>query len=252
MEMVWGPGAGPVDESDLAAAYPWPDERSWVRAMMLTTLDGAVKGADGRSGSISSPADRVILAEVRRLADAVVIGGGTLRAERYRPMRARPEAVAERSRLGLDVAPVLVVVSASLDLPWDDEVWTGSDVRPIVATAEAADADLMAVARSHADVLVLPGGSVDPVQLVEALVARGLRRIVCEGGPRLLAEVATAGLLDEADISIAPLIVGGGQVAVPVPPSGPRRFALAHAIHHEGFLFNRYVAESGAVHRLQG
>jgi riboflavin-specific deaminase-like protein len=252
MEMISGPMVGPIDDAGLALAYPWPTEASWVRAMMVTTLDGAVMGPDGRSGSISSPADRAILGEVRRLADAIVIGGGTLRAERYAPMRARPDAAAERAALGLARAPVLVVVSSSLDLPWEEDVWGRSAARPVVATTHGADPARLEVAAVHADLLVLPGSTVEPALLVAELARRGLRRLVCEGGPRLLAEVAVAGLLDEADISIAPLIVGGGQVAMPLPSSGPRRFTLAHAIHHEGFLFNRYVAEPQGVHRLQG
>jgi riboflavin biosynthesis pyrimidine reductase len=187
---------------------------------------------------------------VRRLADAVVVGGGTLRAERYRPMQARPEAVEERARLGLAPAPVLVVVSAALDLPWEEEMWTQSTMRPIVATTKGADPAARREAAAHADVIELPGERVDPAGLVAALVDRGLRRIVCEGGPRLLADFAAAGLLDEADISVAPLMVGGGQP--PRPLAAPRRFALAHVIHDDGFLFNRYVADSASVHRLQG
>ena len=65
-----------------------------------------------------------MLAETRRLSDAVLIGAGTLRAERYTPMRGRTDARPERESLGLAPAPVLAVVSGSLDLPWDEPVFS--------------------------------------------------------------------------------------------------------------------------------
>ena len=55
--------------------------------MMVTTLDGAAAGPDGLSGSISGEADKLVFDAVRREADAVLIGAGTMRAERYGPFR---------------------------------------------------------------------------------------------------------------------------------------------------------------------
>ena len=82
---------GALTDEQVVAAYPWPAGRRWVRAMMVTTLDGAAAGPDGLSGSISGDADQAVFAAVRRHADAVLIGAGTLRAERYKPMLARKE-----------------------------------------------------------------------------------------------------------------------------------------------------------------
>src|SRR3954466_15862409 len=110
---------GPLRPEELVDAYPWPDEPVWLRAMMVMTLDGAVMGPDGHSRSISSVHDRVLLGAVRRFADVVLIGAGTFRAERYRPMVARPEDAARRAEEGLAPAPTLAIVSGSLDLPWD-------------------------------------------------------------------------------------------------------------------------------------
>jgi riboflavin biosynthesis pyrimidine reductase/RimJ/RimL family protein N-acetyltransferase len=231
-----------IDDVDLARAYPWPLGRPWLRAMMLVTLDGAVAGADGRSGSLSSPTDRIVMAEVRRLSDAVLIGAGTLRAERYTPMRARDEAQQERAELGLATAPVLAIVSGSLDLPWGDPVFSESTHRPIVLTTPTADPDRMSEARSAADLIVLPGVDSVAVESIAALHARGLQRIVCEGGVRLLAGVAGAGLVDEVDLSVSPLLAAGGQVTVGPPLESPRRFALAQVLHHEDFLFTRFLA----------
>lgn len=239
--------AAPLDSIDLAAAYPWPDSTPWIRAMMLLSLDGAVAGADGRSGSLSSATDRAVLAEVRRLSDVVLIGAGTLRAERYRPMKARAEDAAERSRLGLASAPVLAIVSRSLDLPWDEPVFRESARRPLVLTAQSAPAAALAVAGQHAEVITVPGDDVDPPALVAGLLDRGLTRIVCEGGPRLLASLSAQDLVDEADITFAPVLASGGQVATGSAVIEAARFDLAHAIVDDGFLFTRYVARRARI-----
>jgi len=244
--MLVGPWTGPVDARGLARAYAWPAGSTWLRAMMLTTLDGASAGPDGRSRSISGPSDRAVLAEVRRLADVVLIGAGTLRAEHYAPIRADAAAVDERRSQGLADAPVLAVVSASLDLPWEDALFAGeAAVRPLVVTSPGADRDRLERAREHADVVVA-GGALEPDALLEALHGRGLRRVVCEGGPRLLAALTGAGLVDEADITLAPLFVGGGQIVTGHPTHAPTAFHLAHVIESDGFLFTRFVARRPA------
>ncbi len=241
MHMVIGPHSGPISAADLAAAYPWPAGRSWVRAMMVITLDGASTGADDLSGSISSAGDQEVFAETRRLADVVLVGAGTIRAERYQPLVAKPETLAERSSLGLAAAPLLVIVTASLQLPWSDSVFAESTLRPLVVTVENCDGAALAEAHKHADVVILPGTRVDPLALLDHLRGLGLLRIVCEGGPHLLSDLAHAKVIDEADISIAPLIVGGGQKVTGTPLFEPDRFALVHAIVDDGYLFNRYV-----------
>ena len=65
MDMVLGPTRGPLDDEQVVAAYPWPDDGRWVRAMMVTTLDGAAVGPDSLSGSISGDADRRVFDAVR-------------------------------------------------------------------------------------------------------------------------------------------------------------------------------------------
>ena len=68
--MIYGPTPGDLDDDQVRDAYPWPDHGRWVRAMMVTTLDGAAAGPDGLSGSISSDVDRAVFDAVRRLVAA--------------------------------------------------------------------------------------------------------------------------------------------------------------------------------------
>lgn len=234
---------------DLASVYAWPDAHRWVRAMMLNSLDGAVAGPDGRSGSISCPADRQVLAEVRRLADAVVIGAQTMRAERYSPMRAKPEAAQERAGLGLASAPVLVIVSASLDLPWDEPAFTDSAITPIVVTSATVDASARGHAERLCDLIVVDGADVTALALLDVLERRGLRRIVCEGGPRLLRVLLDADVVDELDFTIAPWIIGRAEEPYAPPPMPVHRFTPATMMVHEGYAFMRYLRSAESVSR---
>lgn len=233
-----------LDADDLLAAYPWPDEGRWVRAMMVTTLDGAAAGPDGLSGSISSPVDGQVFDSVRRLADAVLIGAGTLRAEQYGPMRS-VEADAERRRkAGQALAPQLAVVSGSLDLPWDLPVWSGSTLTPLVLTGPSPDFDALELAQRHSTVLTCT--DLEPATLLDALTHRGLRRIVCEGGPTLLEAVVRADLLDEADITLAPMFAGTAKTPRTSGLAGVARFEMAHLVAAESYLMARYVRPAAA------
>jgi riboflavin biosynthesis pyrimidine reductase len=239
--MVLGPTPGQLDAEGAVAAYPWPEGRRWVRANMVMTLDGAAVGPDGLSGTITSAGDQVVFRAIRRMAEVVLVGAETIRAERYSAMRLSEDEQRRRTDLGLSPAPVVTIVTLSLDLPWDEPLFSSSTVTPIVLTAEAADPDRLALARRHADVVVLPGDRVRPADALAALEERGLRRVVCEGGPRLLAELVEAGLLDEADITVSPRFVGSqGTPRTPLLDV-PADFTLAHVIRDGDFLVNRYV-----------
>ncbi|MFT4299998.1 MAG: dihydrofolate reductase family protein [Aeromicrobium sp.] len=232
------PPGRPLDADEVATAYPWP-EGTWVRAMMVTTLDGAAAGPDGLSGSVSSTADRAVFDAVRRFADAVLVGSHTLRAEEYSPMRAKPADAERRRAAGQLPAPTLAVVSGSLDLPWELPVWAESAQRPLVLTGAGADAGRLAAAREHAEVVVLP--EVSPRGIVDALAGCGLPRIVCEGGPNLLRDLVAARMVDEADITVSPVFAGTGQSPTTAVLPEVVRADLVHLLAADGFLMARYL-----------
>lgn len=228
---------------DVAAAYAWPDGR-WTRAMMLTTLNGAIAASDGMTRSLSGPADQLIFAETRRLADATLVGAGTIRAEGYGAMRARPEDQHARSAAGLRPAPVAAIVSRSLDLPWSDPVFGESAQQPIVLTdVHDPSSPALRRARAHAEVIELPG--LEPSAMIGALHDRGLSRIVCEGGPALLTHLVEADLIDEYDVTVAPILTGRGHGIVDGPLAAVMRLQLVQAIAQDGFIFTRYLRREG-------
>ncbi|NDA58995.1 MAG: pyrimidine reductase family protein [Actinobacteria bacterium] len=234
---------------DLAALYPWP-EGPWLRSMMVMTLDGATVGPDGLSGSISGAADKRVFMETRRLSDAIVVGAGTIRAERYRPMVAKPEWQDARADAGLARAVQVVIVSGRLDLPWDEPLFSDSTLPVIVVTSESADTRQLAVANDHAQVWQIGATSVDLRAMVTALHERGLRRLVCEGGEALLDGLVREELVDEMDVTISPMLAGAGYLADPgaearLPGTNDlSRFSLAHQFVEDEFTFCRFVRES--------
>jgi len=224
--------------------YPWPEGERWVRAMMVTSLDGAAAGPDGLSGSISSATDQEVFAAVRRLADAVLVGGGTFRAEGYGPMPAVDDAHAAgvRRERGKRAAPVLAVVSGTLDLPWDSPTFTDSAERVLVLTGSTADGDARARAHEHCDLVELDTERVGAGDALDALADRGLPHVVCEGGPTLLEGLVREGRLDEADITVSPTFAGTAQTPRTSGLDEVAGFTLAHVlVGDDGFLVNRYL-----------
>lgn len=230
-----------LDDDRLEAAYPWPDGRRWVRANMVMTLDGATVGPDGVSKSLTSGADQRVFQALRSTADVVLVGAGTLRAERYSPMGSSEEVRRRREDLGLGAAPRLAVLSSSLDLPWEEPVWEESALRPLVLTGGDADAGRRAEAEQHAELVVLDAPKPDVHGVVAALEERGLRRILCEGGAGLLAQLAGAGLLDEADLTLAPLFAGTAESPRTAILEPLRRLRPVHALHQDDYLMLRYL-----------
>lgn len=211
------------------ADYPWPDG-PWVRALFVTALDGAYAGADGRSGSISGPADRRVLAAVRRWSDAVVVGAATMRVERYTPMRVGDDVASERVARGLAPAPRLVIISGSLDLPWSDPVYSESTLPPLIVTGQRSAADVLGRVPQTCELLIAPGDRVEPTWLRASLIDLGLSRIVCEGGRTLLDEFARAGIVDEWALTVSGIGVGG-------------RFAPVSARCEDEFVFTRFIRQ---------
>ena len=209
-----------IDQAELRVAYAWP-EGPWVRAMMLTTLDGAIAGADGLSGSISNTTDRAVLSEVRREADAILIGAGTLRAERYNPVREREGR-----------APVLCIVSGSLELPWSDAVFTESLHAPLVITDSTVECE-------YANLIRLT--QCDAGSIVGALRERGLHRIVCEGGARLMTQLTAADLVDEYDVTLAPVLAGNGRGIVDGDLGAGKSLNLQGLLTDGQMAFVRYL-----------
>ncbi|MEV5579208.1 pyrimidine reductase family protein [Streptomyces parvus] len=234
-----------LDELAEAYAYPagLPAGAAWLRANMVSTLDGAAQH-DGRSQPISCAADMRIFGTLRGLADVVIAGAETVRQEGYRPARAREVFAERRAAAGQGPAPAVAVVTGSLDLDFSLPLFTEPLVPTLVVTGAGAPADRIEAARkAGAEVVIAGDGTrVDPARLVRELAARGLRRQLTEGGPRLLGQFVAAGALDELCLTLSPMLTAGDAQRIAGGPgvAVPERFFLASLLEEAGFLFSRY------------
>jgi 5-amino-6-(5-phosphoribosylamino)uracil reductase len=245
---VTGQGQGEALETPLglaeAYAYPPRDAGPCLRANMVGSLDGAAR-AEGHSAPLSSDADMRIFGVLRALADVVLVGAETVRQEGYRPATARAAFAARRTADGQPPAPAIAVISRRLDLDFTAPLFTEASVPTVVLTGSGADPRRLAAARAGgAEVVVAgDGDSVDPVRAVRELAARGHARLLHEGGPRILAQFAAAGVLDELCLTVSPLLTGGDAPRIMNGPGviPAARYIPKSVLEEDGFLFTRYV-----------
>ena len=217
----------------LYAAPELPPGAVHVRAMMTTTIDGAIAGADRTSGSLHDPDDSFLFSVLRALADVVLVGASTVRAEDYRSVRGREDLLRPSLRPGGAPRPALAIWSRSGELP--DYVDPDQPTYLLTPSAGAKDA-----ARRSG----LPAAQVlaadSPQEAVEALAARGMRLIQAEGGPSALARLAEAELLDELCFTTAHRTVGGPSPRVLDGAAHETRWTLESLLLGEGATLSRY------------
>jgi riboflavin-specific deaminase-like protein len=213
------------------------EDRPYLVTNFALTLDGRATIA-GRSGAIGSGIDTEMLVGLRTRADAVMIGAGTMRAERYGRV-IHDQAVREgRDREGLPHDPLMVIVSGRLDLPWDAPLFVEGSGRVLIATASEAEPP---ECETPIRVLRQPDGIDFAALLSHLRTERGVRGLLCEGGPRLHAQLLEADLVDELFVTRAPKLGGGeGPGLVTGLAEAERPLELAWLLEHEGELFARY------------
>lgn len=238
----------PSEPIDLHDQYGqgWLD-RGGLRVNFVASVDGA-SSADGKSQGLQTPGDNRIFAALRDLADVVLVGAGTAVGEDYGPLHPSDERRALRRARGLADVPRVAVLSRTLRLDPDHSLFTDADpaARTIVLTCRAADAATRARLERVAEVVDCGDDSIDLSSARHALEQRGLTRILCEGGPTVLAQLAADGVVDELCLSVAPLLTGPGAGRITAGDAwpGPRPLTLVGLLEEDGALFCRYRVES--------
>ena len=220
-----------LTDEDLTAMYAYPSG-AWLRANMVTSADGAAS-LDGASAGLSSAADRHVFALLRTLADVILVGGGTARAEGYKPVRIRE--LWRHLRAGRPATPPIAVVTGGAGLDLSPPLFTDPSTI-IITTARAS------IPREN--VIVAGSDSVDLSVAVAALRDRGHQHILAEGGPGILGQLVTGGLLDELCLTIGPLLAGPGasRIVTGSPMDKAVPMTLAHVLDDNGFLLCRYTS----------
>jgi riboflavin biosynthesis pyrimidine reductase len=250
-ERVLPPGH-PAEAEEIVAGLAYRDRaargasRPYVILNMVSTVDGRAS-IEGRTGPLGDPADRELFRALRGAVDAVMVGGGTVRAERYR--RIIPDAARRRKRRerGLGEEPLACIVSGRLDLPADLPLLTDPAARVVVITCSQAS---LPATGAHIDYLRSESqGRLDlPAALAELRRRFAARTLLCEGGPLLNSSLFAAGLVDELFLSLSPMLAGddphsgralrilaGGELERPV------ELDLLGALKSDSRLFLRYA-----------
>jgi riboflavin biosynthesis pyrimidine reductase len=219
--------------------------RARLMLNMISTADGRAT-VGGRSGPISDRADRELFHGLRSAADAVLVGAGTVRTERYGRIIPDASRRRERRRRGLSEEPLACIVSARLALEADTPLLAEPSARVAILTSSSAS---LPATPAHVDyVRAEREGRLDlPAALAELRERFAVHSVLCEGGPHLACQLLAAGLADELFLSLAPLLAGGeasGGQAMRILAGGelepPIELELLGALHSGAHLFLRY------------
>jgi riboflavin biosynthesis pyrimidine reductase len=209
------------DDVDFAALAP-PD-RPYVVVNMVASVDGRA-ALEGRTRDLSGPDDRAVFHAMRTAVDAVMVGTGTLRAERYGRMVRSEERQAIRRDRGLDPEPLSIVCSRSGDFPDDIPLFNDPSARLATYTTPSPKEALQRAQEEH-----------------------GVRSVLCEGGPTLNAAMLAEGVLDELFLTVTPLLAGGAAPLTILTEGHPTPLELRWLLEGGGELFARYaVAPAGS------
>jgi riboflavin-specific deaminase-like protein len=218
--------------------FPALGDRPYAIANFVSSADGRA-AFSGRSAPLSDEGDRAMFHALRERVDAVMVGTGTLRTERYGALIRDEEARRRRVERGLEPQPLACLVTRSGALPLDIPlfaqrrvvVFAPEEIEGVeTVTLEATELTLTAVMRRlRADY--------------------GVRSLLCEGGPTLFGSLIHEQLVDELFLTLAPKLAGGGSA--PTISSGaelaePAALALRSLLERSGFLFFRFVVSAGA------
>ncbi len=210
-----------LDDQALRAHYA-PLRAPWLRLNFVATVDGATQGPDGRSKSINNAADKRVFHLLRELADVIIVGAGTARAEGYRP---NPKTMVVVSRSG-EVPPTL------------------RERRGELLMATCGRAPHLQETRSllgHDNVLVLGEYAPDLATLRRELVSRGHRDLLCEGGPHLTRDLLAAGQVDELCLTTVPRLLAEQHLRITAGPPVDVPLRLHALLESDGTLLARWL-----------
>lgn len=213
-----------VEGEDRRPARGW-----WLAINMVTSIDGAT-AVDGVSGSLGGDADRAVFLALRGVADVVLVGSGTVRAERYRRARLDEAVRSRRVARGQQPTPRIAVVSNAGDLDLDLPLFADGpeETRPLVLVARSSvEPARRRRLEAVAEVVETDGTRVDLPAAVAALARDVGPVVVCEGGPVLNGLLAGHDLVDEWCLTLAPTLVSGGSTRAAVGADLPTPHAMS-------------------------
>jgi riboflavin-specific deaminase-like protein len=235
------PERAPTSPEELAAGMRLHElagpDRPYLGINMVSSLDGKAT-LDWRTKGLSTEVDRRLFHHLRTQADAVMVGAGTAREERYGRMTKNDELRQKRQNEGLVPDALAVIVSGRLALPPDLPLLNDPEQRVVIATG--SDEELPGL---QGDVEYARVGDDLPRLLAYLHERHGVRSVLCEGGPTLNSFLFAAGLVDELFLTMNPKVLGGASALTIVAGRElvePAEPTLVSVAEHEGELFTRW------------
>jgi riboflavin biosynthesis pyrimidine reductase len=207
------PDPAPVDPTELLPAalrdVAQPG-RPYVVANFVSSADGRAS-VEGGSTALGDDGDKQIFRTLRGCADAVLVGTGTLKAERYGTLSRHPTVVALRRRLGLAPQPPLVTITRDGRLP---RIPLLDDPAATVILYTSADIEVRGAAATVTVDRRAPDDLGPGAVLADLHATHGVRLLLCEGGPTLFGSLVAGRVCDELFLTLAPLLAGGDGPAI--------------------------------------
>jgi riboflavin biosynthesis pyrimidine reductase len=226
--------------SDLRLAELAPADRPYVIANMIESVDGRAT-LGGRSGGLANETDKELFLNLRTQTDAVMAGPATIGIENYGPLVRSRERRERRRALGLEEVPLAVTASRSMELPVQAPLFEDPDSRIVVLTTSERPAPACKAT------LIVERIETEPLDFVAAMnrlrSAHGVRSVLLEGGPTLLAAMTAAGVVDELFLTTSPKLAGSADqpsILEGPPLAGPVDLGLVSLMRDGSYLFARY------------
>jgi riboflavin-specific deaminase-like protein len=239
------PVPGTVEIANLLGALDLPAHAPSGRPYVIVNFVASVDGRAtfrGRSGTLGDDGDRVVFHALREQVDAVLVGTGTLRAERYGRLVSNPGTRERRQHRGRQPEPLACVVTRSGHVPFDIPLFAEPEANILVFSPSDVDAGSCA---ANVEVVRLDPGQLQFSSVLKHLYdLHNVRVLLCEGGPTVAGALLHEGVVDELFLTLAPKLTGGGLG--PAITSGPELPELASlrtgwALERAGALFLRYI-----------
>jgi 5-amino-6-(5-phosphoribosylamino)uracil reductase len=247
MHRLWPATSGTPSETSYAEIeniYKYPDllKKPYVRVNFIASTNGKVS-VGGRSAGLGSKTDTIIFGRLRRLADVILVGAGTARADGYRGARSWEKLRIQRRERGqAEVAPIAVVTaSAALDI--EGPLFMDTMVPPLILTVESAPlANVSRLAEAGAEIIRVGEERAEIDRILDAFANRNLYRVLCEGGPALFGNLIAADAVDELCYTVAPYVGGAGNISN-AGVDEIRRMRLESVLIDSDYLMIRYCRD---------
>lgn len=212
--------------------------RPTVIVSAAMSIDGYLDTADPPRLTLSNPEDLDRVDDLRAHSDVILVGARTVRLDNPRLLVRAEERRNRREAAGAPASPWKATVTASGDLGPDLAFFTTGIGERLVYCPNSAARGIRDTLGDRATVVGL-GDAVTMADLVDDLGERGVRRLLVEGGSRVITQFLEAGLVDELHLAVAPFFVGDGRAPRLV---GDGRFPW-NPDHHATLVESRRIGD---------